>query len=213
MDSQRLGQAMADAAGIAAITAGSTLVASAISGTLSYYTAKRSTGVQLAAIEAEMDRLKAAHDEEERQARKDLYVDFLEIVNRITGVMDGSGELTEAIYEQQAAEHSLATAKMLLFATEPVIAELTPITKAMGRAGTAVTEAESDEGPFDRRAREAFRPHLRTITVGTGRLIGAMKMELRGQKFVDEILAEREQKRKAEEKAMEPEAASPGDDG
>lgn len=181
---------MADAAGIAAITAGSTLIASGLSGTFSYLAAKRSTSAQLAAIEGEMDRLNATHEEEERRERKDLYVEFLSVVNRNIAVLSGSKPLDEEIYEKQAEEFSLIHAKMLLFATQPVIAELKPISDGFKKAGVALASSDGETGSFIDRAQEAIAPHEAQIFHGEGRLIGAMKLELRGQRFVDEIKAE-----------------------
>lgn len=74
---------MTDTALIAAISAGSTLLGSTFSGVLGYPSAKRSTEVQLDGIEAEMDRLKATHDEEDRQERKGVYVAYLDVIDRI----------------------------------------------------------------------------------------------------------------------------------
>jgi hypothetical protein len=178
---------MADAAGIAAITAGSTLIASGISGTLSYLAAKRSTSVQLAAIESEMERLKVTHEEEERRERKGLYVEFLTIVNRNTAALDGSSPLDKALYEKHAEEFGLAYARMLLFATERVIEEMGGISTGFDQVGNAVMQGKDEPESFADRARTAFRPHKAQIFRAEGRLIAAMKHELKGHRLLEEF--------------------------
>lgn len=178
---------MADAAGIAAITAGSTLVASAFGGTLSYLAAKRSTGAQLAGVEGEMKRLKITHEEAERQQRQDLYVEFLDVVNRRISVMGGAGPMDKDVYERQQAEFSHAVAKMLLFATESVVSELETILRGFNKAAEDL-ESDTDESEsLAERARRTFEPHERDLSVGLGRLIGAMKFDLRGDRLRDEL--------------------------
>jgi hypothetical protein len=91
---------LAEVAAVAAITGGASVAASAITASITWMVSRNSARVELGKVEAEMERLREGHREEERRNRQSTYHEFLDILTAIhqtLGVstsqeeVDGSG--------------------------------------------------------------------------------------------------------------------------
>lgn len=94
----------------------------------------------------------------------------------------------EETYKTLAEQYSVAHAKLLLFGAEKVIAENTGVVSGLESAANALGEIGDDDArSFGERVRDSYLPQRSAITASMGRMIAAMKHELKGRRFEEEL--------------------------
>jgi hypothetical protein len=148
------------------------------SGVLSYVAARRSTEVELKAIEAEMQRLRASQTEEHRRERQNIYRDLITAIDTLGMFVEGWGEeQTREAYNALTREYTHAHTSMLLLGDEDVVSALRPVNLALSEFGERFEQTDPSK-PLSERLQIAYQPVMKKIVEGEGRLINAMKDDI-----------------------------------
>jgi hypothetical protein len=183
------------------------------SGYLSYLAARRSTEVQLAGIETEMQKLQASHDEGDRQNRKTVYLGFLDAVEQLNRrFTNWTEDLNKQIYTADAEAFATAHTRLLLFGAETVVDQIGAMVMALGRMNARLAETQPTAEQFPEAARAAYGEVSEEIIAAKARAIVEMKLELGGQRYREELQAaiqDREQGAQARQQQPPPPPPQP----
>jgi hypothetical protein len=165
---------MSDTVLVALIAVSGTL----ISGAISYQAAKRSTDVQLVAIDGELHRLRVTQGEEHRRERQDIYEAFIAAIEQLDIFLQGWGaEPTREAFNQLTREATFASTRILLLGDEDVVDAMRPVMAALDQFGEAFDKTDPAHELEDRLA-EAYEPHQQALIEGEAKLIYAMKVDI-----------------------------------
>lgn len=169
------------------------------SGALSYRAAKRSTDVQLVAIEGELQRLQLTQWEEHRRERQEIYEAFITAIEELDIFLQGWGaEPSREAFNQLTHDATFASTRILLLGDEDVVNAMRPVLVALDQFGKAFDKTDSADKLEDRLA-EAYKLHQKALVEAEAKLIYAMKAD---------IAAVRKTEQRARAKAEDAEVAA-----
>lgn len=105
---------------VALITGSSTALVGAIANILSWRASSQSRQVELARIDADIERLRIEHSEAERQHRQGSYHQFLMLLNDLDLLAGGYADLNEARYEDWMSRYYKMLIGLDIFAPRTV---------------------------------------------------------------------------------------------
>ena len=148
------------------------------SGGLSYLASRRSTAVQLKAIQAEMERLRVGYREEGRRERQDAYYAFITAVEAIPQFVFGvRGEVTEDGYVELVKSFGDEHTRIMFLGSESVLSAVEGVLLVFGAFTTAVAENEQD-GSVEEVLKKAFTANEDAWSQAKRHLLQAMKEDI-----------------------------------
>jgi hypothetical protein len=180
---------MSDVVAVALITGGASLVGAGIGAYTTFrisnrnaettvQTAKQAAEVELEKIRAENERLRAQHQEGERQARKNLYTRLLAALHDLDELAQGTPSTGEV--KTSSNRVVLLHSEMLLVAPRNVSDVMSPVIDSLGniwRTGVAKKQ-DGDSRPFGARWKEAYQENREDATSKEGKLVAAMYQDI-----------------------------------
>lgn len=139
---------MSDVVTVGIVTAGASVVVSALGYTTTYLVQRKSTNaaianareqasVELARVDAENKRLRQEHREAERQNRQDTYHRMLAVLDRFDTLATGYAPSNEQL-EDALSEFNFLSGGIELFGTEGVKKAMAPVSRLFEEAGAAM---------------------------------------------------------------------------
>jgi hypothetical protein len=148
------------------------------SGGLSYLASRRNTDVQIDAIQAEMEQLRAGHREEGRRERQDAYYGFITAIDAIPQYVFGvRGEVTEEGYVELIKDFGDEHTRIMFLGSDEVLAAVNPMLGAFSAFTTAAVDVNEAETVRER-LKEAFDAHADSWTEAKLQLLTAMKEDI-----------------------------------
>jgi hypothetical protein len=143
-------------------------------------TVREQTGVELAKLGAENDRLTAQHQEDQRRSRQELYVRLIAVIDEIDRQGSGGWPVTDQEYNATHEEFTSLYATFVLFGAERVVDAAGSVVSELADAGHALS-ALVQENPETPRAElwvRAYGPRRSDLINAQARLVVAMRQDL-----------------------------------
>jgi hypothetical protein len=166
---------ISETVGIALIAVAGTLG----SGGLSYLAARRNTEVQLGGVRAEMERLKATHEEEIRRERQEAYYGFVTASHALKQFVFGMrGAVNEEAYVELGKTFGDEYIRVCFLGSEDVLTAADEMVAAFGKVVTKAEEENKGGASLQDRLEDSFKEHAAEWRVCEAALILRMKEDL-----------------------------------